>query len=150
MHNLHLIRVNAESGEEAVSIAESEIMDWGNENNWRSFGGAVSKSGEVFKHDTDWARWIPDDTNIQKVASEMLPEPIDMDKATETLKSDNHIDWYVLSRMALKECERLQVGEKSDVWESELFPFQYDEPGLTDLSLSGDGEPWIVLVDMHS
>jgi len=151
MHNLHLIRVNAESGEESVALCESELMEWGTDNNWRTFGGAVSKSGEVYKLDTDWARWIPEDTmDVQALVHEMLPPEIDKEMARQFLESDNHLDWYTLAKMAMRESERLQIGEKFDVWESELFPYQYDEPGLTDLSLSGEGEPWVVLVDMHS
>ena len=45
MHNLHLILINADSAEDAASSAESEILQWGNENNWRSIGGVASEDG---------------------------------------------------------------------------------------------------------
>lgn len=151
MHNLHLIRLHAKDGEEAVSIAESELLEWGTENNWRTFGGAISKSGEVYRHDTEWARWIPDDTtDLSDIGLGFVPLPIDRDKVKKILESKSHIDWHILSRMAERESERLKAREKFDVWEDELYPFQYDEPGVTPLDFGGEGDPWIVFLDMHS
>jgi len=151
MHNLHLIRINATSGEEAVALCEFELMEWGTDNNWRTWGGAVSKSGKVYRHNTDWSRWIPDDTmDIQAVGQEMLPPEIDKEMARQFLESDNHLDWYTLAKMAMRESERLQIGKIFDVWESELFPFEYDQPGITPLGIGSGGEPWLVFVDMHS
>ncbi len=45
MHNLHLILINADSAEDAASSAENEILQWGNDNNWRSIGGVASEDG---------------------------------------------------------------------------------------------------------
>lgn len=65
MHTLHFILVNADSAQDAASSAESEILEWGNENNWRSIGGIASEDGadDIENHEnTGWPLSFLDDT----------------------------------------------------------------------------------------
>jgi hypothetical protein len=57
MHNLHFILIKADSATEAASEAENLILDWGDENNWRSVGGVASEDGcdDIDNHGD--ARW---------------------------------------------------------------------------------------------
>lgn len=57
MHNLHFIIVKADSASDAASEAESEISNWGNENNWRSIGGVASEDGRDDIDNHDGGRW---------------------------------------------------------------------------------------------
>ncbi len=43
---LHLIIVNVESALEATNEVKSEILECGNDNNWRSIGGVASEDGK--------------------------------------------------------------------------------------------------------
>jgi len=153
MHNLHYIRVQADTGEDAVDTAESEIMDWGNENNWRRFGGAISKSGTVYINDKE-ARWIP--TNLKDLnerAEKLLPLPIDKEQMKKDIDSKEQFVWWKIVKQANAEFERLSVGvdtSKFDVWEHEIYSYQFDECGVTDLNLDGGVDAWIVFLDMHS
>jgi hypothetical protein len=45
MHNLHFILLEADSAKDAAFEAEHLILDWGNDNNWRSIGGVASEDG---------------------------------------------------------------------------------------------------------
>jgi hypothetical protein len=65
MHNLHYVRVKANSGEEACQFAESALMDFGNENNWRTMCGAVSQDNEVYNAGD--GRYIPMNTNASVI-----------------------------------------------------------------------------------
>src|SRR5271165_6865863 len=53
MNNLHFILIKADSAAKAASKAESLILDWGDENNWRCVGGIASEDGsdDIENHD---------------------------------------------------------------------------------------------------
>jgi hypothetical protein len=53
MHTLHFILLNADSAAEAAQEADSLILHWGDENNWRSVGGVASEDGsdDIENHD---------------------------------------------------------------------------------------------------
>jgi hypothetical protein len=57
MHNLHLILIKADSATKAAFEAEHLILDWGNENNWRSIGGVASEDGSDDIENHDDGRW---------------------------------------------------------------------------------------------
>jgi hypothetical protein len=57
MHNLHFILINAGSAAKAAFEAEHLILDWGNENNWRSIGGVASENGSDDIENHEHARW---------------------------------------------------------------------------------------------
>ena len=48
MHNLHFMIVQANDPKDACNIVETEIQDWGNDNNWRTIAGCVSEDDEVY------------------------------------------------------------------------------------------------------
>ena len=78
MHNLHLVRVYASDPQDACNTVENEIMEWGNENNWRTIGGCISEDGEIYIVDPSdtfgGSRYKPDnDTTIQSI-NEMINE----------------------------------------------------------------------------
>ena len=55
----------ASSGEEACNEAENLLMDFGNENNWRTFCGAVSQDNEVYNAGD--GRYQPKDTDYTTI-----------------------------------------------------------------------------------
>jgi len=59
VHNIHFGRIKSISGKEACEIVEASILDWGNENNWRTVGGSIDEDGETYIHDSH-ARWTPE------------------------------------------------------------------------------------------
>lgn len=65
MHTLHFILLNADTAQDAASSAESEILEWGNDNNWRSIGGVASEDGadDIENHEsTGWPLSFLDDS----------------------------------------------------------------------------------------
>ena len=65
MHNLHFILVKANSGEEACKQAETEIIDFGTDNNWRTMCGAVSQDNEVY--DAGDGRYRPVESDMTTI-----------------------------------------------------------------------------------
>jgi hypothetical protein len=57
MHNLHFILIKADSAAAAASQAENQLLDWGDENNWRSVGGIASEDGSDDIENHDDGRW---------------------------------------------------------------------------------------------
>jgi len=57
MHTLHFILINADSAQEAATSMEEEILQWGDDNNWRSIGGIASEDGTDDIENHDDARW---------------------------------------------------------------------------------------------
>lgn len=57
MHNLHFILIDADSAEGAASEADSLILHWGDENNWRRIGGVASEDGSDNIENHDNGRW---------------------------------------------------------------------------------------------
>jgi hypothetical protein len=173
MHNLHLVVVRAENGEDACSEAESFLMDWGNENNWRTMCGAVSEDNEVYK--ASEGRYEPDEnTNTIAKINKMIKGWLKPDLYSETAKkllakgkkveSFNTQELYSLEKYtkflyeikSVKQSKayRRKNGEKVSnlfsVLEDNLYAFSYDECGVTHTDTDGDGKLWVVFVDMHS
>lgn len=164
MHNLHLVRVKANSGEEACNRVETAIMDFGNENNWRTICGAVSEDNEVY--DSGDGRYRPaenDLTNIDllnQMANRWIGDCWYGNTAKEKLNKNefdldewNPTELWSLSKYAEHLSEAHSYKNKAfNVLEDVFFSYKYDECGVTDLEWSvGDGDKyWIVLVDMHS
>jgi len=150
MHSLHLLRVDAETAEGAIHLCESALVGWGNENNWRCFGGAISKSGKVYVHDRG-ARWLPSESvDIQWLGKSFIPEPINRDKIHRLTKSIEPHEWNNLSRMCYEEGRRLLIPPDFDVWKDTLFEYEFETPGITDLGGGDRFETWIVFLDVHS
>jgi hypothetical protein len=80
MHTLHFIVIQADSAADAASDVESEIIQWGNENNWRSIGGVASEDGQdASKTMTVDAGVYPSSMSLmtcrrkERISSERLP-----------------------------------------------------------------------------
>lgn len=61
MHNLHLITIKADNPKDACNDVENEIVQWGNENNWRTITGCIDETGEIFIND-NYGRFNPKGT----------------------------------------------------------------------------------------
>ena len=59
--------IEANNPAEACNIAENELRDWGDGNNYRSFGGCFSEHGEFYINDQS-ARFLPTkDTTMENI-----------------------------------------------------------------------------------
>ena len=65
-HNLHLVVIKADSAEDACNSVENEIIDFGNDNNWRTICGSVSEDNEVFISE-DNAGFMENMETIEKI-----------------------------------------------------------------------------------
>lgn len=160
MHNLHILVVKAESGREACSIAAGSIEDWGNENNWRCFGGAISEKGEIHLEDHS-ARWSTNDLSKIEAINALFEEQKSArfeDYFLKTSKSyleDKEVEsghWHYAA-LFCEEMDHIQNRPKGfNVFEHEHKPGQYDEFGATHLFNNNVdcGSLWAVLCDMHS
>lgn len=172
MHNLHYVVVNAESGEDACNMVESEISEWGNENNWRSIGGAVSSNNEVYIVPTteSWgmSRWTPEPNHTIDMINEQVekwlePEQYYKDQFNKCVAGEavNPFDWYGAKKYCnhmfeLAQTKHFMKEGKFDVLQNNFFEWSLDECGVThiDSSQLEDDDPtlkqYVVFVDMHS
>ena len=173
MHNLHFVVVKAETGQEACNIVETEIMDWGNENNWRTMCGAVSENDEVYT--ANEGRYEPDkDTNtiakINKTVRRWLKgsnygETAKrlLDKGKKVERFTSHEAWslmkyaehlYELKSIKQTKAYQKKAGNKVspsfDVLSDEFYSWKFDECGVTQIESGYEGKVWVVFVDMHS
>jgi hypothetical protein len=104
MHNLHFILIKADAARDAGFEAESLILGWGDENNWRRVGGIASEyGGDDIENDGD-ARWglsfldaeegVPKDgTYFSRAAAYLqrqIMEPVTLPFGPYTTHSDVH------------------------------------------------------------
>jgi len=57
MHTLHFLLLKANSAKQAGAASQDLLLDWGNENNWRSIGGIASEDGSDDIENLDGGRW---------------------------------------------------------------------------------------------
>ena len=172
MHNLHYIVVNAESGQDACDIVESQITEWGNENNWRTIGGAVASDNEVYivPQTTTWggSRWTPEPNHTIDMINEQVEKWLEPDKYYKDQfdkcvggENINTFDWHGAKKYCEHMFELLQTKHfmkegKFDVLQNNFFEWSLDECGVThiDISQLEDNDPtlkqYVVFVDMHS
>jgi len=165
MHNLHFVKVKANSGEDACQEAENLLADFGNENNWRAFCGAVSEDNEVYNSGD--GRYQPKDndyTTIDQInecvnkwiKSSFYGETarLKFKKGETNLDEWNSTELWSLSKYAEQLSEAHPYKDKPfDFMKDDTFmAYKYDECGLTDGTwFTSDGDKvWIVFVDMHS
>jgi len=172
MHNLHFIVVKADTGEDACSEAESFLMEWGNENNWRTMCGAVSEDNEVF--DAKDGRYRPDEdcntiAKINKYVEAWMKDEFFSTTAKKKLARGKKVEnfttheLYSLEKYAkflyevksLKQTktylrkEGQKVSRNFNVLQDNFFAYSYDECGVTQTD-DGEGKIWVVFCDMHS
>lgn len=166
MHILHFVTVRAESAQDAMSTVETEIVDYGNENNWRSICGAVSEDNEVTIGDKDGLFVPKPDTTIESinaVVRELLKRPpANAENGLELIKKvaageqiENH-EWWNIGQYAERQYEVAGRGDDYDILQDEdgLYRGQYDTQGVTPIDDGGFEEEgtklYVVFVDMHS
>ena len=162
MHNLHFIVVQAENPKDAVSEAENMISDWGNENNWRCFGGCVSEDNEVYVYDAH-SRWTPEPNHtiemINKQVEDWLePNQYSKGQFDKCVSGDieSPFDWYGAKKYCEHMFQRSSHGKDTfDVLRDDFFDWHFNECGVTQMYTSQleDDNPtnkkYVVFVDMH-
>lgn len=169
MHNLHLVVVKANTPKDACDKVESYIVDFGDENNWRTICGCVSDKNKVY-HTSD-GRFEPDEhsNTIEKINAMVMgwlkPEEdyydkkvqavIDGKKPISSLKTD--MEWYGLEKYAAHMGARAKTNTKNfNVLKDSFNDYQYDDNGVTHIDAEenvdlGKGKnTYVVFVDMHS
>jgi len=165
MHNLHFLVLKADSPQDACAEAEDYIMDFGNENNWRTVCGCVSKRNQVFINDAD-GRYSPEQTGYTTIAkiNRAVRRWINGDGGfgltakTKIAKAKKKIDlskWntnelFSLERYAKHLYQKAQLGgKKFNVLEDCFYPNEYTECGVTQIE-GGEGKRmYVVFIDMH-
>ena len=164
MHNLHLVVVKADNAKDACNLVEDYISDFGNENNWRTICGCVSKSNKVYN--TSDGRFEPSTeglttiAKINKYANGLLKGTIYAHSATEKIKQCNGKinlkEWtsnelFSLERLAQHEYQCINFRDKKiNVLKDEFYAYSYDECGITQMGDSEGRGTFVVFIDMHS
>jgi hypothetical protein len=176
MHNLHFILIKADSAAEAASETENLILDWGNENNWRSVGGIASEDGSDDIENKDDGAWglsfldeqegIPrEGTYFSRAVAYLrreIAEPLaglrsTLDQFSDTLRafdteSGSPLQLDDIGR-ALRHLSELMYGRAREtrVEIPEVYEGQFDQEGLTDLTEQSEGaRRYLVFLDMHT
>ena len=177
MHNLHFILIKADSAEEAASEAENLILDWGNENNWRSVGGVAAEDGadDIENHDDGaWGlSFLNDDKDVPKEGTyfsravaylqsliiapladfpSRLVEFSDKLRAFDPQAGNGFELWRIGHDLEnLSELVMSRAAHDSGQEIPELYEGQFDKNGLTDLTEQSEGaRRYLVFLDMHS
>lgn len=168
MHNLHLVTIKSSCPEFACADVEGYILDFGNDNNWRTICGCVSEKNEVYVYDKE-SRYSPHDYNtIQKINKLVMGwiKTNQYDKIKKKLIKTkgklNHFNWidfYELEECAkhYREVKNLKSKTSFNVLKNNFFPYSYDMNGVTQCE-EESAEPdennnlqlYVVFVDMHS
>lgn len=165
MHNPHLIVVKAETGQEAMDIVETEIQDWGNENNWRSICGAVSEKNEVVT--SGEGRFQINETwntikKINEIVLDWMKPSFLAEEGEKTisqlingkikLEDIEPITWLNIGQYAefMWEKGNAVPAEKFNVLKDSYFEWKFTDCGVTHLNIDNDGCLWVVIVDFHS
>lgn len=164
MHNLHLGRIKAKNHKEACEAVLAYIEDWGDDNNWRSIGGAICEDGTGEPYD-DSARWgVDEDVEEQikhlnsacfeELQGKEYTEGIYYDKLRyllegtkieSMLKYDDWMDFYTARQFfnfLLKTLRaRAECKDSYDIFTScDFFAYSYGDFGLTDMGDYGYSE----------
>ena len=176
MHNLHFLLIKADSAADAASEVESLILDWGNENNWRSIGGVASEDGSDDIENHDDGRWglsfldveegIPrDGTYFRRAVAYLhhrIAAPLGVLFPTiehfaielRAFDPEGPEPWRLgeIGRELVRLSGHLCSRPASEDETPEFHEWQFDEFGLTDLTYQfPDGaRRYLVFLDMHS
>jgi hypothetical protein len=177
MHNLHFLMINAGSAAEAADRTEAMILDWGNENNWRSVGGIASEDGSDDIENKDDGRWglsfLDRDEGIPKEGtyfsravaylSREIGQPLaglrsTLEQFSDSLRAfdpDGEEPWRLgeigrtLERLSGHLCTSRAQRGGTEI--PEFFEWELDRFGLTDFTWQTDGaRRYLVFIDMHS
>jgi hypothetical protein len=164
MHNLHLVVLKAEDAQDACDTVESQIEDYGNENNWRTICGCVSEDNEVYIHDKSGRyppeanetiesinamvrKWVNSEGSFSGAAIAKLKKEPDFTKWTDSLAL-----WSLGKYVDELRYKAELNGEEFDVLQHSYANGVYDECGVTQLDVweEEDTKTYVVFVDMHS
>ena len=171
MHNLHFIVIKAASPQKACDTVESEIQDWGNENNWRNIIGCVSEDDILYNNPHDSSSHFSEEgiETIEKI-NKWLDQYVKADlsfnveyieKVLERYKNkDNTLavfDFFncktLMNEIYKKYSFNKEDAPEFNVLEHEIFSWELDEFGVTHLSIDENIEgykKYVVVIDMHS
>ena len=161
MHTLHLMTIAADSPQEACINVDNEIVEWGNENNWRTICGCVSEDDQVYIHDKEYGSYHPQPgTTLQSIGKMIKGWTNTFDyNATQQLvkfrieqETLSAHDWWLLQEYCRFRSDSKYFTDSSfDIWETEYRSWQLAESGLTNMIRSDDGnKKYVVFIDMHS
>lgn len=144
-HNIHYICVQADDWEEAKNKVERITEDWGGENNWSSVIGVVEKNGK--KHKIEGAdTW--EKISLRQVQTD-LKETISFTPMTH-LEGESKKTKLLVDYRNAEHAYKTYLGHKLDIWEDEIYPWEFDEVGLTNICNDPYDKKFIVVVNMHS
>lgn len=159
MHNLHLAVIKADSPEKACISVETQIADWGTENNWRSITGWVSDTNESAVVEADGHYTVDEDTNTIEKLNALVKSWINpcnhdnkkinklMSKVIKGGKLEKH-DWYTIETYA-KFMKESRNTIDFNILKHEYCSWNFDENGVT--NFLGEGkQKYVVFIDMHS
>lgn len=162
MHNTHILRVKADTPQDAIDFSMSHISEWGDDNNWRSPIGCIDTENKFHycKYNGLNERYDEEYKNktIQSLQNDIIQCITNSNKSYNKKsfdlcvsgKAQTSSDWYA----AMKYCEEMWNNfgkENFNIFEDEYFEKCYDEFGITNISYEDDElSTFFVLIDMHS
>ena len=165
MHNLHIITINDEDGKSACLSAESYMVDWGTENNWRHAIIAISEKNEIYvKDDEDSRGWdiSTDPTMSVKTVNEIIKGWVDRYEITDlreiyatmkkilSKKKVKEMEYWSLHNWAHHMSNTCRLPKKLNVFKDTFNEGLYDKMGVTSALNDTDEKKWVVFMDVHS
>ena len=158
MHSLHFIRLKAKNREDAYTIVENHLYDFGNENNWFKIIGSITPNNKVhIKEPKDHFIAFAGTLTIEKInnkVNEWLAHDQDNIDAFELVKTNptkaTYSDWRRVMAYADLEAYRSVCGDSFNIVEDILFDGRYYDNGVTQLCDTDGDNVFIIFIDMHS
>ena len=177
MHNLHFILIKADSAAKAASAAENAILDWGDENNWRSVGGIASEDGSDDIENHDEGAWglsdLDEEEGVPKegtyfsravaylhrdITRPLADLPAKLLAFSDRLRafdpehgSPSQLEEIGRDLQHLSEHMVSRGAREGGVEIPQLYEWQFDRDGLTDMTGGSEGaRRYLVFLDMHS
>lgn len=161
MHNLHIVRVNAHNGDEAVSIVDNFINDTDSERfDFYNITSAIDEKGNVVYRDED-GRFLSyaSLSVIKKSIYETYSKGVIESNEQEDLLNEavKRKEWVAVSHLVdslrrHKELEDQIDNEEFDLFKVVFNEFEWDRFGITDIAqyASDSKKVFLVLVDFHN
>ena len=158
MHNLHLIRTNADSHSDAIGLVEDYLFSWGTENNWSTVLGSFCKEDKSFSESFE-ERYVTKDEllndpyrfNFLTEVNDYYKEAFDRVSKLGGTGLVKSFDWRAAFQYCKEQAEISNLSDptKVDIWSDTFYDGCIDEPGITELYSEGEFT-FVVLVNMHS
>lgn len=170
MHNLHLVITHAEDAESACSDVENFILDFGNDNNWRTIEGCISEDNEKYVIEEGFidsynsiddiniavTKWVKYYLNNGEKGFENIKK---YESFNDLIRSSIKDVWHLSKNFeslfqVLEFINNNNIKDTVDIktLTSGLYEYQYDEVGitLTNFHKTDKSKMFIVFVNMHS